>query len=195
MRTDDWPPCIITAFDLAGTRTLAASGKGSSAMIELHNRAVGKINQGLPLHSHGYIWNDSVLLLSYMTEPNWSKRAFVAELDDFRSFLEQQCGAPIYAISVKGLAFPQDIIAPAVFNGQIANQPRAVVLKTSSWAMANCFLIEKALKHHRADWYIDSRITKDANLPVPFASEKVELLPKNQARTIHMFKGHIHVVG
>lgn len=195
MRTDDWPSCIITAFDLAGTRNLAASGNGSSAMIELHNHAVAKINHGLPLHSHGYIWNDSVLLLSYMTEPNWSKRAFVAELDDFRSFLEQQCGASIYAISVKGLAFPQGIMAPAVFNGQIANQPRAVVLKTSSWAMANCFLIEKALKHHRADWYIDSRITKDANLPAPFASEKVELLPKNQARTIHMFKGHIHVVG
>lgn len=164
-------------------------------MIEMHNRAVAKINHGLPLHSHGYIWNDSVLLLSYMTEPNWSKRGFFAELVDFKSFLEQQCNTSIYAISVKGLAFPQDIMAPAVFNGQLANQPRAVVLKTSSWAMANCFLIEKALKRHRADWYIDSRITKDANLPVPFASEKVELLPKNQARTIHMFKGCIRVGG
>ncbi len=193
MRTDDWPSCIVTAFDLAGTRTLAASGKASSAMIEMHNRSVAKINQGLPLHSHGYIWNDSVLLLSYMTEPNWSKREFVAELDEFRSFLEQQCCASIYAISVKGLAFPQDIMVPAVFNGQIANQPRAVILKTSSWAMANCFLIEKALKHHRADWYIDSRITKGTNLAAPFASEKVDLLPKNQARTIHMFKGRIRV--
>jgi hypothetical protein len=194
MRTDGWPPCIVTTFDLVGTRTLAASGKGSSAMIEMHNCAVTKINHGLPLHSHGYIWNDSVLLMSYTTEPNWSKREFVAELDDFRSYLEQQCGASIYAISVKGLAFPQDIMTPAVFNGQVANQPRAVVLKTSSWAMANCFLIEKALKHHRADWYIDSRITKDANLPAPFASEKVDLLPKDQARTIHMFMGRISVV-
>jgi len=193
MRTDGWPPCIVTTFDLVGTRTLAASGKGSSAMIEMHNCAVIKINDGLPLHSHGYIWNDSVLLMSYTTEPNWSKREFVAELDDFRSYLEQKCSASIYAISVKGLAFPQDIMAPAVFNGQVANQPRAVVLKTSSWAMANCFLIEKALKHHRADWYIDSRITKDANLPAPFASEKVDLLPKDQARTIHMFMGRISV--
>lgn len=116
-----------------------------------------------------------------------------AELDEFRFFLEQQCGASIYAICVQGLAFPQDIMAPAVFNGQVAHQPRAVVLKTSSWAMANCFLIEKALKHHRADWYIDSRITKDANLPASFASEKVELLPKSRARTIHMLKGRIRV--
>ena len=99
-------------------------------MIEMHNCAVIKINDGLPLHSHGYIWNDSVLLMSYTTEPNWSKREFVAELDDFRSYLEQKCSASIYAKSVKGLAFPQDIMAPAVFNGQVANQPRAVVLKT-----------------------------------------------------------------
>jgi len=195
MRTDDWPSCIVTAFDLAGTRTLAASGKGSSAMIEMHSRAVTKINHGLPLHSHGYVWNDSVLLLSYTTEPNWTKKAFIAELDDFKSFIEQQCGAAMYAISVKGLAFPNDITAPAVFNDQIANQPRAVVLKTSSWAMANCFLIEKSLKHHRADWYIDSRITKGANLPKPFASEEVELLPRSEARSIHMFKGRLHAGG
>ena len=46
-------------------------------MIELQNIAVAKINHGIPLHSHGYIWNDSVLLLSYMTEPNWLKREFL----------------------------------------------------------------------------------------------------------------------
>lgn len=195
MRTDDWSPCIVTAFDLAGTRTLAASGKGSSAMIEMHNRATAKINHDLPLHSHGYVWNDSVLLLSYMTEPNWTKTAFIAELEGFKSFIEQQCGTSMYAISVKGLAFPHDIMAPAVFDGQVANQPRAVVLKTSSWAMANCFLIEKALKSHRADWYIDCRITKGASLPAPFATEEVELLPTNEARSIHMFKGRLSAGG
>jgi hypothetical protein len=161
-------------------------------MIEMHSRATAKINHGLPLHSHGYVWNDSVLLLSYTTEPNWTKTVFIAELDDFKSFIEQQCGVSMYAISVKGLAFPNDLMAPAVFDGQ-TNQPRAVVLKTSSWAMANCFLIEKALKGYRADWYIDSRITKGANLPVPFACEEVELLPANELRSIHMFKGSLSV--
>ncbi|MBK5547633.1 hypothetical protein JFT85_23005 [Pseudomonas sp. TH04] len=195
MFTDNWPSCIVTAFDLVGTRGLAASGKGSSAMIDMHNRAAAKINHDLPLHSHGYIWNDSVLLLSYMTEPNWSKQGFFAELNAFKSFLEQQCGTSMYAISVKGLAFPQDIMTQAVFNGQIADQPRAVVLKTSSWAMANCFLIEKALGHHRADWYIDSRITAGANLPKSFASEIIDLLPKNDPRTIDMFKGSIGIDG
>nr|WP_315438325.1 hypothetical protein [uncultured Pseudomonas sp.] len=162
-------------------------------MIEMHSRAVAKINHGLPLHSHGYIWNDSVLLLSYTTEPNWSTLGFFAELNDFKSFLEQQCCASMYAISVKGLAFPQDVMTPAVFNGQIASQPRAVVLKTSSWAMANCFLIEKDLGHHRADWYIDSRITDGASLPKPFASETINLLPKKEPRTIDMFRGEIGI--
>lgn len=191
MHTDVWPPCIVTAFDLIGTRSLSASGKGSSEMILMHGRAEEKINHDLPLHSHGYIWNDSVLLLSYMTEKNWSKRGFFAELNDFKSSLEQQCNASMYAISVKGLAFPQDIIGKTVFNAQISDQPRAVILKTSSWAMANCFLIEKALGHYRADWYIDRRITDGANLPKPFASEAICLLPKKQPRTIDMFRGCI----
>ena len=189
MRKDDWPPCIITAFDLIGTRSLSSSGRGSEKMIEMHNRAVAKINHCLPLHSHGYVWNDSVLLLSYTTEPASKRQELLAELSEFKSFLEQQCGVSMYAISVKGLAFPQDIVAPAVFDGQVSQQPRAVVLKTSSWAMANCFLIEKELGHHRADWYIDSRITEGVSLPAPIASEAITLLPKREQRTIHMFKG------
>lgn len=84
-------------------------------------------------------------------------------------------------------------MTPAVFNGQIASQPRAVVLKTSSWAMANCFLIEKDLGHHRADWYIDSRITDGVSLPKPFASETINLLPKKEPRTIDMFRGGIGI--
>lgn len=192
MRTEEWPPCIITAFDLVGTRSLASTGCGSSKMIEMHRRAVAKINNGLPLHSHGYVWNDSILLLSYETKPAHKRTELLAELDDFKAELEAQCAAKLYAISVMGLAFPQDDLAAVVTNGQIAQQPRAVVLKTSSWAMANCFIIEKELGHHRADWYIDSRITRHINLPKPFATNDVVLLPKKVERTIHMFKGSLY---
>jgi hypothetical protein len=186
-------PCIVTAFDVIGTKDLAASGAGSSQMIEMHSKSVAKINNGLPLHSHGYVWNDSVLLLSYMTEPMWNKQEFFAELSEFKGFIEQQCELSTYAISVQGQAFPQDMVGSAVFNRQIGEQPRAVVLKTSSWAMANCFLIEKKLGHYHADWYIDSRITKDASLPAPVASTEIELLPEKHKRTIHMFKGFFHM--
>lgn len=190
----DWPPCIVTAFDLIGTRSLAASGHGSDAMIQMHNCAAGKINGGLPLHTHGYVWNDSVLLLSYRTAPE-DRKPLLTELSDFKSYLESECNASMYAISVMGLAFPQDMGAPAILDGALAEHPRAVILKTSSWAMANCFLIEKKLGRHRADWYIDSRITKGAGLSVPSSSKRIALLPKKERRTIHMFKGHLRAGG
>jgi hypothetical protein len=191
LQASSWPECIITAYDLIGTSGLPASVSGSAAMIQMHNLAEAKINHGLPLHSHGYVWNDSVLLLSYRTELQ-VRQALFAELGEFKSFLEETCGVPMYAISVKGLAFPQHTGAFDSQIGQFTEQPRAVILKTSSWAMANCFLIEKKLGRLRADWYIDSRITKGANLPSPFASRRIELFPKKERRTIHMFKGHIH---
>lgn len=161
-------------------------------MIEMRDFAVAKINNGLPLHSHGYVWNDSVLLLSHETKPAETRRRLLIELSEFKASIEDHCGSKTYAISVKGLAFPHDQITSPSFQGQIAEQPRAIVLKTSSWAMANCFIIEKHLSRHRADWYIDSRISQNTGLPEPVASETVDLLPKGESRTIHMYKGHFH---
>lgn len=163
-------------------------------MIQMHNIAEAKINSGLPLHSYGYIWNDSVLLLSYRTELE-ARQGLLAELSAFKSSLEVECGVSMYAISVMGLAFPKDVSSPPITDGASSLPSRAVILKASSWAMANCFLIEKKLGRHRADWYIDSRITEGANLPAPFASKRIELLPKKKRRMIHMFKGGIHAVG
>ena len=158
-------------------------------MIEMRVFATSKVNNGMPLHAHGYIWNDSVLLLTYETKPGEKRKQVLTELDEFKTSLEQRCGAPTYAISVKGLAFPRDQMTSSVFQGQIADQPRAVVLKTSSWAMANCFVIESKLGHHRADWYVDSRITNNAGIREPFARESISLLPKKAVREIHMYKG------
>ncbi len=191
MDTKDWSSCIVTMFDLVGTRSLAATGKGSSAMLLLQQRAVAMINRGMPLHSHGYVWNDSVLMLSYETKPAVVRRNVLAELDAFKQCLELECSAQLYAICVKGLAFPRDEISSPVFDGQVGAQPRAVVLKTSSWAMANCFEIEKKLKHHRAHWYIDSRVSDGVNLQAPFSSEDVPLLPKHEPRRIDMFRGSL----
>lgn len=193
MKTDEWPPCIVTAFDLIGTRVSAPNGVASSRMLQMHRFAVEKINDGMPNHNHGYVWNDSVLLLTYSTKPATLRRSVLIELSEFKFALEQWCGAQTYAISVQGLAFPQSsLVSPLVFQGNNTDQPRTVVLKTSSWAMANCFAIEKALKKKSADWYIDSRITKGLRLPSPFASEEIELLPKNKRRVINMYKGYFH---
>lgn len=87
--SSDWSPCIVTMLDLAGTKSLAPSGKGSSALISMHRQAVAKINHGLPLTSHGYVWNDSVLLLSYMNEPGWTYQDFLVRLMILNTTLSQ----------------------------------------------------------------------------------------------------------
>jgi hypothetical protein len=195
MELKTWEPCIVTMFDLVGTKSSAAAdGRGSEAMIRMHRLASSKIDHALPLHAHGYIWNDSVLLLSYRTRTVAERSQVLAELDDFRLWLQDRCGAAVYAICVKGLAFPHDDLHAPAFDGQIGNQPRSIVLKTSSWAMANCFEIEKRLSRHRADWYIDSRVTKDVRLAATVAEEEVEMLPSREARKIQMFKGGLEVL-
>lgn len=185
----EWPPCIITMFDLVGTSGNAPNGAAAQLMLKMRKFAVDKINAELPSHRHGYVWNDSILLLSYITSPGQSRRSVLMELSGFKQTLEQHCGVQSYAISVQGLAFPQDSPVDMVSHG---NESRVVVLKTSSYAMANCFAIEKALKGMRADWYIDSRITKDIQLPAPFKSKGVRLLPENKLRIINMYKGYLH---
>ena len=185
----EWPPCIVTVFDLVGTNSNAPNGVATQLMLKMRKFAVDKIKAGLPNHGHGYVWNDSILLLSYITSPSQSRRSVLMELSGFKEALEQHCGVQSYAISVQGLAFPKDLQTEQVTHG---NESRVIVLKTSSWAMANCFAIEKSLKKMRADWYIDSRITEDIRLPGLFASKKVKLLPGNKFRIINMYKGCLH---
>ena len=183
-----WTPCIVTVLDLIGTKKRTLSGTGSSFMQHMHRCAAARIRNGLPLHSQGYIWNDSVLLLSEKASTIKERLAVLLELLDFKQGLEDECKAALYAISVKGKTFPPVTLPPA---DNPDDADRAIVLKTSSWAMANCFAIEQALGKHRADWYLDSRLTPGLKLPEVFKSESVELLPDNEAREIHMYKGHV----
>lgn len=183
-----WTPCIVTVLDLIGTKKQALNGTGSKLMMHMHRCAALRIRSGLPLHSQGYIWNDSVLLLSEKASTIKERLAVLLELEEFKLGLEEECGAELYAISVKGKTFPPVELPPA---DNPADADRAVILKTSSWAMANCFTIEQALCKYRADWYLDSRLTRGIKLPEMFTSELLELLPDNEAREIHMYKSRL----
>jgi hypothetical protein len=183
-----WTPCIVTVFDLIGTKKQTLSGTGSKLMLQMHRCAAQRIRSGLPLHSQGYIWNDSILLLSEKASTIKERLDVLLELEDFKLGLQEECEAGLYAISVKGKTFPAVELPPAKKAGEAE---RAVILKTSSWAMANCFAIEQALRKHRADWYLDSRLTRGLKLPELFKFEPVELLPDNEARDIHMYKGRL----
>jgi len=190
-KENNWPPCIVTVLDIAGIKSNAFTGKGSEIMLRVHGYAVDKINHGLPLHRNGYVWNDSILLLTYNTETALIRRTVLEELDDFKSSLELACGVSTYAISVMGRAFPEVEGVGASLDSPALGQHRAIVIKASSWAMANCFLIEKQLGRHRADWYIDSRVLSGIKLSIQKVSNRINLLPKNKKRTIHMYKGRL----
>jgi hypothetical protein len=155
-------------------------------MIQMHRFAVDEIEKTLRHRCRGYVWNDSALLFSYTTGQSLQKLGILTELSKFKYALDTKFKeTPSFAVCVMGLAFPSPS-RRGPFMG------RVVVLKTSSWAMANCFHIEEKLKRCRADWYIDSRITKDIDLPGKFREEKLKLLPKNAPRTIEMYKGYFH---
>ena len=183
-----WVPCIVTVLDLIGTRKQTLGGTGSGLMLRMHRCAAERIRNGLPLHKQGYIWNDSVLLLSEKASTIKERLDVLFELENFKLELEQECGVGLYAISVKGKTFPPVALPPAA---KPEDEDRAVILKTSSWAMANCFAIEQALGIHRADWYLDSRLTRGLKLPQMVKSEPLELLPDNETRDIHMFRGRL----
>src|SRR5437870_5633660 len=59
-----------------------------------------------------------------------------------------------YAVAVKGRAFPE------LTDGQAMD--RVTILRTSSYAMANCFEIEREVKKRklRKSWYLDDRLAK-----------------------------------
>ena len=174
-----WPPCIVTMFDMVGTKSKSKNGVASSLMRKMHGFAIRAINNDLPYHDHGYVWNDSVLLLSHKTTAS-DRQHVIQELIDFKSNMEKFCGQKFYAICVKGKTFP---------NHNIEKNGRAIFLRTSSWAMANCFEIEKCFnKKHKMDWYLDSWITNGIVLNNPDAIDHVRLLPNNEERAIHLYK-------
>lgn len=160
----DWISSILTYIDLIGIKDAASSGnsRGTDLMRRMHSLVHGRMSHGMNNHDHCYVWNDSILLLAYLDNPyrNSDENDILKEADQLKKDIDQIC--PSYAISVKGQVFPDDtIFHPPIFEGQIAEQPRVIRLKTSSYAMGNCFLIEKRLGDKlEKPWYIDGRIAK-----------------------------------
>ena len=178
----DWRDCIVTYIDLVDAKEGAALGVATERMRHLH-ALVGKLLAGplLPSAAHAYVWNDAVLVLSFVDESSPSYRAAVRDVCTLKARIDSL--HPSFAIVVKGQTFPPP-------NGPHLD-PRVTVLKTSSWAMANCFVIESQLKKFKASWYVDGRVAKHLAAPDPFRKEMVALLPKNERRSIHLYKGDL----
>lgn len=185
----DWQDCVVILIDIPDIKKLAQKGdsKGSSLMMEFHKLVQSQVNHKLQNIEHAYVFNDSALLLSYGDGTPASFTAFLRDADRLKqqidSLAKNWAVAPAYGIAVKGKAFPS--------NEQSSAGKRVIVLRTSSYAMANCFLIESAAKKEglKKSWYVDDRLIKY----IPRQSNDrlcVELLP-NDKRKIHLIDGYL----
>ena len=179
----EWRDCIVTLIDVIGVKQHTQHGAGSSLMRKLHALVI-RSKSDLPAVAHAYAWNDSVLLLSYVDRQNASFEAAIRDADKLKRQIDKV--AKSYAIAVKGLAFPS-----AQSGDKTAHASGVTVIEASSWAMANCFEIEKVLKLLKKPWYIDERIAKRLCTCQTFETKMVTLLPSNQPRAVHVFDGYL----
>jgi len=186
----EWRDCIVTMIDLPGVKKGASDPTlGSGLMRQLHKLMVHELSGDFTTVSHAYAWNDSVLLLSFVDAGQESFVAAMRDADALKRRVDQLRKS--YAVAVKGRTFP---VAHA--SGGQPPAGRVTVLEASSWAMANCFQIEKTLGKLRASWYIDGRIVRKLGARVgPSQKHKVELFPSGKPRVVHTYSGYLWSAG
>ena len=172
--TSDWKDCVVTMIDIVGTKRLAVSGKGlaSTQMRKLHSLTKQFMTVSAPNHHHAYAWNDSVLLLAYAPIGPGTARGILAEAEQLKNKIDSELSCKSYAVCVRGQTFPERTKQ----SDTASCTNRCTILQTSSFAMANCFTIEKELSRYRAEWYIQNRLRNSVSSK-PFATGKVKLLP------------------
>jgi hypothetical protein len=178
----DWQDCIVTLIDLVGIKAKTQQGIASSLMLEFHN-IVTKERSNLNVTAHAYVWNDSVLLLSYVNENSSSFEGAMKDADKLKRRVDTI--EPSYAIAVKGQTFPPVSAATR------AKSPSVTVIRASSWAMANVFEIEKKLGKLQKPWYVDSWIKNKIHTSQQFQKESMTMFPSKQKRTIYVFDGYL----
>ena len=188
----DWRHCIVSLIDVIDLKSLASrgDGKASAMMREMHNVAYGYATHVMKEHAHAYLWNDSALLLAYVDQDLHQAQRVLIEVDELKKRIDAISQS--YAISVKGKAFPDlDPWRAPGFDGQIADQPRAMVIKASSFAMANCFLIEETLgRKLKKPWAVDSRIARCIRTPQKYIVRTMQLLP-NERRQVRLYSSYL----
>jgi hypothetical protein len=175
-----WRDCIVTLIDLIGIKKLSASGAGSDLMQRLH-LLVAQESSKLNSVDHIYVWNDSVLLLSYVNHRAASFQTAMRDADRLKRRIDTL--GKSYAIAVKGQTFPQR---------HETSTDGLTVIGALSWALANCFEIERTLSSRlRKPWYLDSWIKEKIQTRVHCHKEPVLLLPLNRGRAVYVFDSYL----
>ena len=186
----DFEDALIAYVDLIGTIKKVEDSAATSLMREMHSdvrEALGDTH-ALPAITLAYVWNDSLLLLMRAPEPAIYGKA----LQDVAA-LRSRLHVPSYAILVKGQIFPPLTPAPLT-------DDRLTILRSSSFAMANCLHIEPLAKAKARElrgqnkttpcWYIDERIVKEVARLKALAIDhfKAPMLPKGGKRIVWCFE-------
>jgi hypothetical protein len=178
----EWRDCIVTMIDMVGVKNRTGAD-GSTLMRQLH-ALVTREAPYLGSVAHTYVWNDSVLLLSYLDgEPSFESA--IRDAERLKRKIDNLASS--YAVAIKGQAFP-----PTPGQQNLPNPHNVTLIEASSWAMANCFIVEKALgRKCKKPWYVDSRITAKIETSQTSSSHSIKLLPEQTARKIHAFDGYL----
>ena len=180
----DWRDCIVVYIDLIGTKTTKDPVKRMRSLHALLHKTKCKLNS----IDYAYAWNDCALLLSFVNRPE----AYFETMRDAESLkkrIDRELGKS-YAVAIKGQAFPEiDATTDAQDSG-------VIVIKASSWAMANCFEVEDQARKCRwtQHWYVDSRIADRIRTDRKSVKKEVSMFGaqgKRQARPIHAFKDYL----
>src|ERR1035437_4272348 len=177
----EWRDCIVTLIDMAGVKKRAKGGLASKLMREFHRLVMREIGT-LQSVAHAYAWNDSVILLSYVDNLDSSFESAIRDAEKLKRQIDKDDHEFSYAIAVKGQAFP-----PA--QGEHTTS-KVTVIDASSWAMANCFMVQEAARKSRwqeKPWYIDIRIVKKIRTNRSYKVHSVTLLPTNRPRQVYAF--------
>lgn len=176
-----WQDCIVTLIDLIGIRSGAATPIASTLMRKLHSTLLDQVQTGRYSFAHAYAYNDAVILMSYVDGKAGSYRTAIRDADTLKREIDRIRNS--YAIAVKGKAFPP-----------LANKitgHRVTVIEASSWAMANCFEIEKQLGHLKQPWYVDERIASKIQPDRASSKHEASMYPSGRPRRVHVYDGYL----
>jgi hypothetical protein len=153
-------------------------------MRSLHALVAREKSQLASIH-HAYTWNDSVLLVSFPDREE-AYSAAMHDADGLKKRIDREV-AKCYAIAVKGQAFPQV---------DTSGTAGVTVIEASSWAMANCFAIEREARRGKwaRPWYVDIRIARKIETGPCFKKHMVSMLGtggSRRPRAICAFSGYL----
>ncbi len=185
----NWPDCILTLIDIKGAKKVASDGLGSKLMRELHRLVAQRLTRAfLPSIDHAYAWNDSVLLLSYVTKGDGSYERALRDAELLKKQIDDEIRTS-YAIAVKGQTFPSTAQI-----GVPAYPSRVAVVEASSWALANCFKIDNEMRDRKdlhGLWYVDQRVASQIQTSQPCKKVQLPMFPKDKRRRVHIYEGYL----